>query len=304
VARTSVRPGGRRPALTKRAAVPVSGAPGLSGDQSGHPVHRLLEGEIAGIHPVRVRRPAQGSDPPLRVGPVARAQVALDRAHVAPPLVGRTAGGPHFRAGVEEDFDRSLGEDHGTDVPPLDDPAGGGRLAPAAHYHMGGVYTDIDGRTTVRGLYAAGECASTGAHGANRVASNSLLEAAVFSTRVVTAIQRDDRPAPPPGEVRSLRSYPSGSAPSWQTLRRAMNELVGITRTAGDLRMALDRFDEWREPDDLPAEPSLPLATLTARLIAEAALQRTETRGAHLRLDFPDADCAWQRHSLWQMAVE
>jgi len=169
---------------------------------------------------------------------------------------------------------------------------------------MGGVYTDIDGRTTVRGLYAAGECASTGAHGANRVASNSLLEAAVFSTRVVTAIQRDDRPAPPPGEVRSLRSYPSGSAPSWQTLRRAMNELVGITRTAGDLRMALDRFDEWREPDDLPAEPSLPLATLTARLIAEAALQRTETRGAHLRLDFPDADCAWQRHSLWQMAVE
>ncbi|MCY4617966.1 MAG: L-aspartate oxidase [Chloroflexi bacterium] len=178
-------------------------------------------------------------------------------------------------------------------------------VAPAAHYHMGGVYTDIDGRTTVQGLFAAGESASTGAHGANRVASNSLLEAAVFSTRAVEAIRRNVESAVVPCvDVQATHWHRESAAPSWDVLRSTMNDFVGITRTADRLQTAVDRFEEWSESDDASADPSLPLATLTARLIAEAALQRTETRGAHLRLEHPLTNETWQRHSYWQLARE
>jgi L-aspartate oxidase len=178
-------------------------------------------------------------------------------------------------------------------------------VAPAAHYHMGGVYTDIDGRTTVPGLYAAGECASTGAHGANRVASNSLLEAAVFSSRAVNTVRRRPSPAETPTEgIQTLRINPQGCAPTWDALRETMNDLVGITRAEEQLQTAIERFGDWSEQREESSDASLPLATLTARLIAEAALQRTETRGAHLRLDFPETNPDWQRHSLWQLARE
>ena len=178
-------------------------------------------------------------------------------------------------------------------------------VAPAAHYHMGGVYTDIDGCTTVPGLYAAGECASTGAHGANRVASNSLLEAAVFSARAIEAIRRSPDSAETPTEgIQTLRINPQGCASSWDALRQTMNDLVGITRAEDQLRRAIDRFDEWSDQLQESSDTSLPLATLTARLIAEAALKRTETRGSHLRLDHPDTNPDWQRHSLWQLARE
>jgi len=178
-------------------------------------------------------------------------------------------------------------------------------VAPAAHYHMGGVYTDVDGRTTVPGLYAAGECASTGAHGANRVASNSLLEAAVFSSRAIEALRRGRSPTQPPsGEVQSLRWRPEGCAPSFDALQTTMNELVGITRTESDLRRAVQRFEEWASEPAPWSDTSLPLATLSGRLIAEAALRRTESRGSHLRLDFLEEDPSWQRHSLWQLARE
>ena len=178
-------------------------------------------------------------------------------------------------------------------------------VAPAAHYHMGGAYTDVDGRTTVPGLFAAGECASTGAHGANRVASNSLLEAAVFSARAAEAIRRGPGPTELPVEdTRTVRTHPQGCASSWDSLRQTMNEFVGITHTGAQLQTALDCFDDWSERREESSDASLPLATLTARLIAEAALQRRETRGAHLRLDYPETDPDWQRHSLWQLARE
>ncbi|MCY3568907.1 MAG: L-aspartate oxidase [Chloroflexi bacterium] len=178
-------------------------------------------------------------------------------------------------------------------------------VAPAAHYHMGGVYTDVDGRTTVPGLYAAGECASTGAHGANRVASNSLLEAAVFSSRATNAICDEQAAASPPGsEIQTLHWRLEGCAPSLERLQETMNDLVGISRRENTLREALERFDAWAALPMGSDEPSLPLATLSGRLIAEAALQRTESRGSHLRLDFPEEDPAWQRHSHWQLARE
>ncbi len=178
-------------------------------------------------------------------------------------------------------------------------------VAPAAHYHMGGVYTDLDGRTTIPGLYAAGECAATGVHGANRVASNSLLEAAVFSARVAAAI-RNGIPAAsaPGGDATTLRWRPDGSAPSFATLRSLMDECVGIARSEPQLRAALERFHDWSEPALQPEHPTLPLATLTARLIAQAALKRTESRGSHHRLDFPEPNPAWRRHSLWRLACE
>ena len=176
-------------------------------------------------------------------------------------------------------------------------------VAPAAHYHMGGVYTDVDGCTTVNGLYAAGECASTGAHGANRVASNSLLEAVVFSGRAVDAIRNASGPAQPPaGDIRPLRLHPQCSAPTFEALRLMMNDCVGITRDADRLRLALARFDEWSGTRAI--DHPLALATLSARLIADAALERTESRGSHIRLDHPEVNPAWQRHSLLQLARE
>ena len=178
-------------------------------------------------------------------------------------------------------------------------------VAPAAHYQMGGVYTDLDGRTTVAGLYAAGECASTGVHGANRVASNSLLEAAVFSSRAAEAIRSGSAAASAPsGHAAMLRWQLGGAAPSFEALQSTMNELVGITRSGPQLDAALERFRDWSEPARRSAHPTLPLATLAARLIAHAARQRTESRGSHLRLDFPETDPNWRRHSLWQLARE
>lgn len=178
-------------------------------------------------------------------------------------------------------------------------------IAPAAHYLMGGVYTDAQGRTTVPGLFAAGECASTGAHGANRVASNSLLEAAVFSARAVSAIARHAPPATAPrSAIRNLRLTPNGSAPSLDALRSLMNDRVGIARNARDLTTAVDQLDDWLQQPPNATRADHALATLSARLIAAAALERSESRGGHVRDDYPDLDAAWQRHSLWQLARE
>ncbi len=160
-------------------------------------------------------------------------------------------------------------------------------VTPAVHYHMGGVATDLDGSAALPGLYAAGECAATGVHGANRLASNSLLEAAVFGTRAGRAAAAEQRQGG--GEPVSLEPFPDLPEAALQTLRRAMSRDAGVIRDAVGLTRLLTQI-EALEPAYGPC-PTL----VAARLIVEAALARQESRGGHFRADFPAADAVGVR---------
>ncbi|TMV05567.1 L-aspartate oxidase [Ruegeria sediminis] len=161
-------------------------------------------------------------------------------------------------------------------------------VAAAAHYHMGGVATDLKGRTTLDNLWACGEAASTGLHGANRLASNGLLEALVFARACALDIAdalplRESVPEVP------LSFEPGGAVPdprSITDLRHVMTDKVGVVRDAAGLRAALTaiaRLEAAHAPDD-----SFRNMTATATLIAAAALRRKESRGAHYRSDHPE----------------
>ncbi len=154
-------------------------------------------------------------------------------------------------------------------------------VAPACHYHMGGLATDAEGRTSLSGLYAAGECASTGVHGANRLASNSLLEAAVFGARAGRAASGVSHSAKPSRLVRLIA--PELPQASLQRLRGAMSRDAGVERSAAGLLHLLD------EIDTLEAMHGRAAALVTARLVAAAALARQESRGAHFRTDAREA---------------
>jgi L-aspartate oxidase len=151
-------------------------------------------------------------------------------------------------------------------------------VVPAVHYHMGGVATDLEGRASLPGLYAAGECASTGVQGANRLASNSLLEAAVFGARAGRAAAAEGRVG---GEPISLAPLPDLPEPVLQTLRKAMSRDAGVVRDAEGLTRLRDQLHALE-----PAYGPCP-ALVAARLIVEAALARPESRGGHYRADFP-----------------
>jgi len=153
-------------------------------------------------------------------------------------------------------------------------------VAPAAHYHMGGVATDLWGRTTLDGLSACGECASTGAHGANRLASNSLLEAVVFADRIAQRLKAAQF-SPARGEAKAeAAAYMPASA--LKRLRAIMSLKAGVTRDAAGLKDVLKLIEEL----DSKYGAAFPL--ISARLIASAALARTESRGGHYRSDFPN----------------
>ncbi|HEY0650025.1 FAD-binding protein, partial [Phenylobacterium sp.] len=153
-------------------------------------------------------------------------------------------------------------------------------VAPACHYHMGGIATDTHGRTSLAGLYAAGECASTGVHGANRLASNSLLEAAVFGRRAGEAAREAPAASTPP-----LRTPigPELAAPALAALRQAMSRDAGVVRDAAGLTRLMDQIAA------LEAAHGRAAPLVAARLVAEAALARRESRGGHFRADYPEA---------------
>jgi L-aspartate oxidase len=179
-------------------------------------------------------------------------------------------------------------------------------VAPAAHYHMGGILTDAQGRSTVDGLWACGEVASTGAHGANRLASNSLLEAVVFGARVARDIAGTVPPAnlkaPRPSETEAPGATAAGSenTRAEQVLRRTMTAEVAVIRDEKSLTAALQVIAALER--EAKGDPRLANMLTTAKLITAAALVRKESRGAHFRSDYPTADAKLARRSFLTLA--
>ena len=167
-------------------------------------------------------------------------------------------------------------------------------VAPAEHYHMGGIATDKRGRTSVQGLWAVGEVASTGLHGANRLASNSLLEAVVFGARVADDVRAiagktgTGHFVEPKRVAGSNPADPKLRAAAVQRLRKIMSEKVGVVRDARSLKAALNELDKIAA--EAKGDTVLENMTLTARLITAAALSRKESRGGHFRSDYPKSD--------------
>ncbi len=180
-------------------------------------------------------------------------------------------------------------------------------VAPAAHYHMGGILTDANGRTSIDGLWACGEVASTGAHGANRLASNSLLEAVVFATRIAEDIHST---MPPRAEGAAsgipAAAVPSGSAAPGELeqpigrLRRLMARHAGVVRNRDALAEALAEIDSLEQID--PQARTFRNMLTAAKIIVSAALRRQESRGAHFRSDFPETDPAFARRGFMRLA--
>ncbi len=166
-------------------------------------------------------------------------------------------------------------------------------VGPAAHYVMGGVVTDLDGRTTMPGLFAAGEVACTGVHGANRLASNSLLEGLVFGARAGQAMRTPGVTSAVGQSLLPGRNLAPIACPIAELTPDApalMWEHAGLFRTADGLRTALARLG----PPTADEESTVTVG----RLIAAAALRREESRGGHFRLDFPDRDDSRWKHRI------
>jgi L-aspartate oxidase len=155
-------------------------------------------------------------------------------------------------------------------------------VAPAAHYHMGGIATDVQGRTSLAGLWAVGECASTGLHGANRLASNSLLEGLVFGARVADDVRGQLAAGAMRGVPPAPERFASPAPP--HVLRGAMSRDVALERNEDGLRNALDVIARL---ETTSTEPALLNMTAAAKLVTAAALARTESRGGHWRSDHP-----------------
>jgi L-aspartate oxidase len=172
-------------------------------------------------------------------------------------------------------------------------------VVPAVHYHMGGVLVDANGRTTVDGLWAAGEVTSTGVHGANRLASNSLLEAVVFAARIADDI-KGLIPAPPPhewgrnaGENDDLVTLED--SPQLQRLRRLMSDHAGVIRNRDGLEYLMREIASLERANTRIRFSNIATA---ARMISAAAWQRQESRGGHFRSDFPQASEAWKHRTF------
>ncbi len=222
-------------------------------------------------------------------------RVFLDVTHLPPNII--TTRFPHI-------YRFCL--DHGLDIT-----RGLIPVAPAAHYMIGGVRTNTWGETNVAGLFATGEVACTGVHGANRLASNSLLEAIVFSRRIVerTVKKAGARAAAAAGGKVMYAALPRHQppqglpAPGLVALQQLHWDNAGIVRDKDGLARAAATLAAWQANLPPPADqPAGELANLilTGRLLTEAAYIREESRGAHFRADFPRRSPRWQRHIVWK----
>lgn len=182
-------------------------------------------------------------------------------------------------------------------------------VVPAAHYFIGGVRVDRDGFTGINNLYAVGEVASTGVHGANRLASNSLLEALVFGKRVADAVSglkaKNGTTLKGLPEEYSVTVKNHDPARLKESLRKLMWEKVGLFRTGEGLGGFVARVDEWmnsfNDHNGIPGNREVQNMLLIARLIGEAALQRKESRGCHFRADYPEVSSdRGEYHLLFQ----
>lgn len=190
-------------------------------------------------------------------------------------------------------------------------------VTPAAHYCMGGIVTDTYGATSIPGLYAVGETASTGVHGANRLASNSLLECFVFGARLAESVHNllAQETTSPEIEIVQWQAFentlPANATESanLQMLKSALQELTwqaaGICRSGAELELALSQIQAWqqsimqkRHRDRLWVETRNLIDF--AYLLVKSALFRTESRGAHYRIDYPNLDPRWQSHTVIQ----
>ncbi|WP_165248542.1 L-aspartate oxidase [Paludisphaera soli] len=226
--------------------------------------------------------------------------VYLDLSHLDPDLIrGRFPGIDRLCRGFDLDITRDL-------IP----------VCPGAHYMIGGVTVDDRGRSSLDGLWAAGEVSSTGLHGANRLASNSLLEGLVFGARVAEDVAaRLEAEGPWQLEVPPIAAAaPRERRPAIdlvdlrESLRSLMWRRMGITRDASGLAEAAQQVDRWcryvlPHVFDDPAGWAVQNMLTTARLMIAAAAERTESRGVHYRSDFPATDPAWLRH-IPQRAAE
>ena len=171
-------------------------------------------------------------------------------------------------------------------------------VAPAAHYHMGGVVSDLNGKTSLENLSVVGECASTGAHGANRLASNSLLESVVFAARVADDLR--EAQASPHAATAKVQTPPDLPDDIRVALRKLMDSELGVERSEPGLSKAQSQIAAWAEQHGACSE------LIAAGLIAEGARRRKASIGAHCRSDFPQveagtrtfltfADLGWRR---------
>ncbi|MGH3785124.1 MAG: L-aspartate oxidase [Pseudonocardiaceae bacterium] len=260
---------GRQPLITE--AVRGEGAVLL--DTTGSPV-------MTGVHPLGALAPRDvvAAAIAARMAQTGTDHVLLDATHLGGAQLRRRFPTVHAAC-------MAVGVDPGRVPIPV---------APAAHYQCGGVVTDINGRTTVPGIYAAGEVARTGLHGANRLASNSLLEGLVMGARAAEAVAADlaasARPGPP---LRPPESQPMADR---DAVQRAMSAHAGIGRDAAGLAAASASVGATtRRRLRTPRDAEDAGLTLAAAAVLAAATARTESRGCHLRTDHPCTASQWRR---------